>query len=130
MARIVEKYTQTDPNLITKSGFLRIAKLAVNSVGPGDSMDYRGLDDAQVRAGAAIRIGLGSTIWVHGYGRRIGTLAGYVSGPALSLDDWKEGPSYGRSWKAVARALGLVNAPRGAVWRIGRGQLLSAGCRT
>lgn len=73
----------------------------VNSVGPGDSMDYHGLSDRQVRAGATIHLDLGATIWVFGYGKRIGTLAGEVTGPALTLDDWREGPNYGRSWKAV-----------------------------
>ena len=75
----------------------------VNSVGPGDSMDYRGLSDEQIRAGAEIRIDLGATIWIHGHGKRIGTLGGEVTGSALTLDDWKEGPNYGRSWKAVER---------------------------
>ncbi len=73
----------------------------VNSVGPGDSMDYRGLSDEQVRSGAEIRLDLGATIWIYGQGKRIGTLAGEVAGSALTLDDWKEGPNYGRSWKAV-----------------------------
>ncbi|GAB2757192.1 PASTA domain-containing protein [Nocardioides pakistanensis] len=75
----------------------------VNSVGPGDSMDYRGLSDEQIRAGAEIRIDLGATIWIYGHGKRIGTLGGEVSGSALTLDDWKEGPNYGRSWTAVER---------------------------
>lgn len=75
----------------------------VNSVGPGDSMDYRGLSDEQIRAGAKIRIDLGATIWIFGHGNRIRTLAGEVTGSALTLDDWEEGPSYGRSWKAVER---------------------------
>lgn len=73
----------------------------VNSVGPGDSMDYRGLSDEQIRAGAKLRIDLGATIWVFGQGKRIGTLAGETSGSALTLDDWRGGPNYGRSWKAV-----------------------------
>lgn len=75
----------------------------VNSVGPGDSMDYRGLSDAQIRAGAQIRIDLGATIWVFGHGKRASTLAGALAGPALTKDDWKQGPNYGRSWKAIAR---------------------------
>lgn len=75
----------------------------VNSSGPGDSMDYRGLSDEQIRAGAEIRITLGSTIWIYGQGKRIGTLRGEISGSALTLDDWKEGPNYGRSWNAVER---------------------------
>lgn len=75
----------------------------VNSVGPGDSMDYRGLSDEQIRAGAHLRIDLGATIWIHGHGERIDTLAGEVSGAALTLDDWKQGPNYGRSWKAAER---------------------------
>lgn len=75
----------------------------VNSVGPGDSMDYRGLSDEQIRAGAKIRIDLGATIWIFGHGKRIGTLAGEVTGPALSLDDREDGPNHGRSWKAVER---------------------------
>jgi LCP family protein required for cell wall assembly len=33
LSKIVEKYTQTDKNLVTKSGFIRVAKLAVNAVG-------------------------------------------------------------------------------------------------
>jgi hypothetical protein len=75
----------------------------LNSVGPGDSMDYRGLSDEQVRAGGQIHIDLGATIWVFGYGKRSGTLEGVVSGSALTLDDWKQGPNYGRSWKAIQR---------------------------
>lgn len=75
----------------------------VNSVGPGDRMDYRGLTDEQIRAGAEIRIDVGATIWIYGHGKRIGTLAGEVRGPALTLDDWEEGPNYGRSWTAVER---------------------------
>lgn len=75
----------------------------VNSVGPGDSMDYRGLSDEQIRAGAEIRIDRGATIWIYGQGQRISTLAGEVTGSALALDDWEEGPNYGRSWKAVER---------------------------
>lgn len=78
-------------------------RVEVNSVGPGDSMDYRGLSDEQIRAGARIRIDLGATIWIYGHGKRIRTLAGEVTGPALTLDDWEEGPNYGRSWKAVER---------------------------
>lgn len=77
--------------------------MEVNSVGPGDSMDYRGLSDEQIRAGAKIRIDLGATIWIYGQGKRIGTLAGEVTGSPLTLDDWEEGPNYGRSWKAVKR---------------------------
>jgi hypothetical protein len=80
----------------------------VNSVGPGDSMDYRGLDDAELRAGGEITIDLGATIWVFGHGKRIGTLAGEVAGPALVLDDWQEGPNYGRSWTAVARGTSTI----------------------
>lgn len=78
-------------------------RVEVNSVGPGDSMDYRGLSDEEIRAGAQIRIDLGATIWVHGAGKRIGTLAGEVSGTALALDEWRQGPNYGRSWQAVER---------------------------
>ncbi|WP_183092729.1 PASTA domain-containing protein [Nocardioides stalactiti] len=71
----------------------------VNSSDPGG--DYRGLTDAEVRAGATIRLEVGSTIWAYGHGKRIGTLAGEVSGPSLVLDDWEEGPNYGRSWNAT-----------------------------
>jgi len=73
----------------------------INSVGPGDSMDYRGRSDAQIRAGTTIHLDLGSTIWLYGSGRRAGTLAGEISGSALAPDGWKEGPNYGRSWTAV-----------------------------
>ncbi|MCD4527210.1 PASTA domain-containing protein [Nocardioides sp. cx-173] len=77
-------------------------RVEVNSVGPGDRMDYRGRTDAQIRAGTTIRLPVGARIWAYGDGRRIGTLAGAVTGSALALDDWQEGPNYGRSWKAVA----------------------------
>lgn len=80
----------------------------VNSVGPGDSMNYRGLGDEQIRAGAEIRIDLGATIWTYGQGHRIGTLAGEITGSALTLDDWKEGPNYGRAWKAVERGTSTI----------------------
>ncbi len=80
-----------------------LVDVEVNSVGPGNSMDYRGRTDAQLRAGTRIELELGSTIWVYGHGQGIGSLAGEISGPALALDDWREGPNYGRSWTAVAR---------------------------
>lgn len=79
----------------------------VNSVGPGES-NFHGLTDAEVRAGATIRIELGATIWTYGSGRRIGTLAGEVSGTALALDDWEEGPNYGHSWVAVERGTSTI----------------------
>ncbi|WP_110205214.1 PASTA domain-containing protein [Nocardioides daejeonensis] len=85
------------------SGPAEEVSVEVNSVGPGDSMDYKGRSDAQLRAGTTIRLELGSTIWVYGHGKRISTLAGEVAGDALTLDDWKEGPNYGRSWKAIRR---------------------------
>jgi len=43
----------------------------INSIGPGDSMDYLGLNDRQIRAGATIRIDLGATIWVYGDGKPV-----------------------------------------------------------
>ncbi|GAB2458754.1 hypothetical protein GCM10027062_43280 [Nocardioides hungaricus] len=80
----------------------------VNSVGPGDSMDYRGLGDAELRAGGELTVDLGSTVWVYGNGPRIGTLAGEVSGTALTLDGWEQGPNYGRSWEAVERGTSTI----------------------
>jgi hypothetical protein len=77
-------------------------RVEVSSTGPGDSMDYRGRTDEQIRAGATIRLPLGASIWAYGHGKRIGTLAGSVSGSSLALDDWLEGPNYGRSWEAVS----------------------------
>jgi hypothetical protein len=76
-------------------------RVGVNSSGPGDDGGYQGLDDAQIRAGAEITLDLGATIWVYGDGARAGTLAGALAGTALALDDWEEGPNYGRSWEAV-----------------------------
>lgn len=77
-------------------------RVEVNSVGPGDDVDYRGRTDEQLRAGARIHLPVGARIWAYGHGRRIDTLAGDVSGTGLAPDDWKEGPNYGRSWVAVA----------------------------
>lgn len=82
--------------------------VGLNSVGPGDSMDYRGRSDAQLRAGTRIHLDLGGTIWVYGSGKRVGTLAGEVSGPALALDDWKQGPNHGRSWQAVSAGTSTI----------------------
>jgi hypothetical protein len=80
----------------------------LNSVGPGDSMDYRGLSDEQIRAGATIRIDLGARIWVYAFGKRVSTLAGEIDGSSLVLDDWTEGPNYGRSWRAVERGTSTI----------------------
>lgn len=77
--------------------------VGLNSEGPGDSMDYRDLGDEQIRANGEIHIDLGARIWIYGHGKWIRTLEGTVAGSALTLDNWTEGPNYGRSWKAVAR---------------------------
>jgi hypothetical protein len=83
-------------------------RVFMNSVGPGDSMDYRGREDAQIRAGTTLRLDLGGTVWVHGDGKYAGTLGGEIGGSALALDDWKEGPNYGRSWQAVERGTSTI----------------------
>lgn len=76
--------------------------VAMNSENPNvEAMEYKSLSDEQIKAGATIRLGVGWKIWLYGHGKRVGSLAGEVVGHALVLDDWKEGPNYGRSWDAV-----------------------------
>ncbi|GAB6986357.1 PASTA domain-containing protein [Nocardioides pyridinolyticus] len=83
-------------------------RVGVNSIGPDDHAEYQDLEDEQIRAGTEITLDLGATIWVYGHGARAGTLAGDVSGTALALDDWTEGPNYGRSWEAVERGVSTL----------------------
>lgn len=75
--------------------------VSVNSVGPGDSMDYRGRSDEQIRAGATIHLTVGSRIWALAGGHRSGTLAGELDGDALAESTWDQDPNKGRSWVAV-----------------------------
>ncbi|MBB6629392.1 PASTA domain-containing protein [Nocardioides sp. KIGAM211] len=76
--------------------------IEVNSLGPGDNMDYRGRTDQQIRAGTTLRVDLGATVWVFGQGSRIGTLTGTLAGSSLVPDD-APGPNRGRIWRAMAR---------------------------
>ncbi len=76
-------------------------RVDINSVGPGDSMDYQGLDDDQIRAGATIELGVGDRIWTYAMGKRSPTLAGELDGTSLTIDPWTKGPNYPHSWIAT-----------------------------
>jgi PASTA domain len=93
--------TVTVTEVAQPSGPGEEVRVDLNSVGPGDSMDYRGRTDAQLRAGTRIELDVGSRIWVHGFGPGISTLEGELVGTSLELDEWREGPNYGHSWVAV-----------------------------
>jgi len=78
--------------------------VSLSSLGPGDSMDYRGLEDAQIRAGGRVVVPLGGSVWIYPNAERTsGRIAGEVAGGALELDPRTEGPNVGRTWNAVRR---------------------------
>ena len=61
----------------------------------------RGLEDEEIRAGGTIDLAVGDRIWAHASGKRKKTFAGEIDGGSLKLVPWKDGPTYGRSWKAI-----------------------------
>lgn len=73
-------------------------------MGAADSTEdgHKGLEDAQIRAGATIRLGVGDRVWVYAQGKRANTLAGELDGGSLAVDGWREGPNYPHAWVAVA----------------------------
>jgi PASTA domain len=76
--------------------------VGLNSLGPGDSMDYRSLEDAQIRAGGRVVVPLGGSVWIYPLTERPdGRIHGEVTGDALELDPRTEGPNVGRTWNAV-----------------------------
>ncbi len=78
--------------------------VGLNSIGPGDSMEYRGLEDEQIRAGGRVVVPLGGSVWIYPRAEQIrGRIVGEVVGDALELDSRTEGPNVGRTWKAVQR---------------------------
>ncbi|WP_166133134.1 PASTA domain-containing protein [Nocardioides ochotonae] len=68
------------------------------AAGEGDTA----LEDAQVRAGATLKVDVGDRVWAYADGNRAGTLAGELDGSSLAVDDWKQGPNYPHSWVAMA----------------------------
>jgi len=82
--------------------------VSVNSVGPGDSMDYRNRWDAEIRAGTTIRLAVGSRIWGIAQGKGSATLAGTLEGTSLQVDNWEDGPNYPHAWLAVAPGTTII----------------------
>lgn len=74
--------------------------VGVNSSTAGGD-DYVSRDDAQIRAGATIRLKVGDEIWAYAQGKRSGTLAGELQGDSLEISDWVEGPNHPHSWVAT-----------------------------
>lgn len=79
--------------------------VGLNSIGPGDSMDYRGLEDAEIRSGTGrVVVPLGGEVWFHPMAEEDhidGRLVGEVTGDALEMDPRTDGPNVGRTWDAV-----------------------------
>jgi hypothetical protein len=83
--------------------------------GPADEVDvginsvhwpeevYHDLTDAQIRAGATIRLEVGDQIWTYARGKRASTLAGELHGASLAINDCKKCPNYPHSWIAVSQ---------------------------
>ena len=77
--------------------------VGINSVHYDPTEVYRGLDDAQIRAGATIKLYVGDYIWAYARGKRARTLAGELDGTSLAVNDRKRCPNYPHSWTAVSR---------------------------
>lgn len=76
-------------------------RVGVNSIDAAEE-EHDDLDDAQIRAGATLRLEVGDRVWAYADGKRAHTLAGELDGRSLTVDDWQEGPNYPHSWVAVA----------------------------
>ncbi len=74
--------------------------LGINSSRADGTQGPVSLDDAKIKGNAEVRMSVGDHLWLYANGARSNTLAGELGGVALVLDDWKEGPNYGRSWIA------------------------------
>ncbi len=77
----------------------------LDEVHVGLNSDTAGWDtdfgEAEVRAGATVRLSVGDSIWAYAEGKRSGTLAGRLEGNSLAQDGWVDGPNHPHSWKAV-----------------------------
>jgi hypothetical protein len=102
------------PGTIVNPGAVVTVTLVAEPSGPADEVrvgmnsvdaageDYKDLDDAQIRAGATIKLHVGDRIWAYAEGKRSSTLSGELDGDSLRVDHWKKGPNYLHSWVAVA----------------------------
>lgn len=78
--------------------------VGLNSIGPGGSMDYRGLEDAEIRSGTGrVVVPVGGEVWFYSKAEDHvdGRLVGEVDGDAVRLDPRTDGPNAGRTWDAV-----------------------------
>lgn len=74
--------------------------LGMNSARADGSQGPVSLLDGEIKGNPDVRLRVGDHLWLYAHGARSKTLAGELEGDALVLDDWKEGPNYGRSWIA------------------------------
>ncbi|HEV8528079.1 MAG TPA: PASTA domain-containing protein [Actinomycetes bacterium] len=104
------------PGTMVRPGTVVTVTVVAEPRGPADEVDvginsvhydpkevYRGLDDAQIRAGATIKLYVGDYIWAYARGKRARTLAGELDGTSLAINDCKRCPNYPHSWVAVSR---------------------------
>jgi hypothetical protein len=68
-----------------------------NSVGPGGSLDYQDLTDAQIRAGVTIHLKVGSRLWVYAQGDGAQRLTGAFNTNLLKSRSSADGPGRGRA---------------------------------
>jgi hypothetical protein len=100
---------------MVRAGTVVTVTVVAEPRGPADEVDvginsvhwpeevYHALTDAQIRAGATIRLEVGDHIWAYARGKRASTLAGELHGTSLAINDCKKCPNYPHSWIAVSR---------------------------
>jgi hypothetical protein len=103
------------PGTMVRPGTVVTVTVVAEPRGPADEVDvgtnsvhwpeevYHALTDAQIRAGATIRLEVGDQIWAYARGKRASTLAGELHGTSLAINDCKKCPNYPHSWIAVSR---------------------------
>lgn len=92
----------TDVTMVVAAGPQQPSDEVAIGIGAVDpERNYTFLSDAQVRAGARLRLQEGSDVWAWADGRRAETLVAHKRGTSIVIDFWRNGPNWPTAWEAV-----------------------------